>query len=129
MAGINFKCESLGSVLGVGIVLNSRSNGRGRRAEKFLEQQHNNENNDNAAQIKAERASFEMDEESHGTRGSRGSRRRRIDLASIDKRYWYALALPALFLTMYFSTNLNTWFGSTSDLKVQFALTNLKKQI
>ncbi|GLJ11053.1 hypothetical protein SUGI_0141550 [Cryptomeria japonica] len=89
--------------------------------ENFLEQQQNNENKDNAAQIKAERASFEMGKELQGIRGSRTSRRRRIDLASIDKRYWYALALPALFLTIYFSTNLNTWFGSTSDLKVQFA--------
>lgn len=80
--------------------------------QRLLDSQQNN----HAAQDKVERrSSFEVDEGLH----RRHIRRRRGGLfASIDKRYWFAFSLPALLLIMYLTTNLNSWFGSTPDLKV-----------
>jgi len=81
--------------------------------QRLLESHQNN----HATHDKVERrSSFEVDE---GLQ-RRHSRRRSGGLfASIDKRYWFAFSLPALLLIMYFTTNLNNWFGSTPDLKVE----------
>lgn len=82
--------------------------------ERLLESEENN----HAPHDKVERrSSFEVDE---GLERRHGRKKRGGLFASIDKRYWFAFSLPALLLLIYFTTNLNSWFGSTPDLKVEF---------
>lgn len=82
--------------------------------ERLLESEENN----HAPHDKVERrSSFEVDE---GLQRRHSRKKRGGPFASIDKRYWFAFSLPALLLLIYFTTNLNSWFGSTPDLKVEF---------